>query len=177
MIEAGQRLMLKVEFVLAALAAACLLAVMGIVFVDVGARYFLNSPLAWSYELIGMYLMPALFYLALSDTLADHHHIAVDLLRSRMSDRLVRVVEIVGCGAMAALFLLIVWIHLQSAVHDLRTGAVTMGVIEWPAWVPAALVVVGSTTIALRLLGRALGHLGSLVTGRPLIALPAIVEA
>ena len=176
MIEAGQRLMLKVEFVLASLAAACLLAVMGIVFVDVGARYFMNSPLAWSYELIGMYLMPALFYLSLSDTLADHHHIAVDLLRSRMSDRLVRVVEIIGCGAMCALFLLIVWIHLQSAVHDLRTGAVTMGVIEWPAWVPAALVVVGSTAIALRLLGRALGHLGSLATGRPLIALPAIVE-
>ncbi len=176
MIEAGQRLMLKVEFGLATVAAICLVAVMGIVFVDVGARYFLNSPLAWSYELIGMYLMPALFYLALSDTLAGHHHIAVDLLRPRMPEWLVRVVEIIGCGAMGALFVLIVWIHLQSAVHDLRTGAVTMGVIEWPAWVPAALVVVGSAAIALRLLGRTVGHIVSLVTGRALIALPAMVE-
>jgi TRAP-type C4-dicarboxylate transport system permease small subunit len=176
MIEAGQRLMLKVEFVLATVAAVCLLAVMCIVFVDVGARYFLNAPLAWSYELIGMYLMPALFYLALSDTLADHHHIAVDLLRSRMPDWLIRVIEIVGCGAMCALFALMVWIHLQSTVHDLATGAVTMGVIEWPAWIPAALVVVGSSAIALRLLGRAVGHAVSLATGRPLIALPAIVE-
>jgi TRAP-type C4-dicarboxylate transport system permease small subunit len=177
MIDAGQRLMLKVEFVLASVGAACLLAVMGIVFVDVGARYVLNSPLAWSYELIGMELMPALFYLALSDTLAGHHHIAVDLLRPRMPNWLVRVIEIVGCGAMCALFLLMVWIHLQSAVHDLRTSAVTMGVIEWPAWIPKALVVVGSTAIALRLFGRAVGHLVSLVTGRPLIALPAMVEA
>lgn len=176
MIAAGHRLMLKLEFALATVAAACLLAVMCIVFIDVGARYFLNAPLSWSYELIGMYLMPALFYLALSDTLADHHHIAVDLLRSRMPHWLIRVIEIIGCGAMSALFALMVRIHLQSAVHDLRTGAVTMGVIEWPAWIPPTLVVIGSAAIALRLIGRVVGHAVSLATGRPVIALPAIVE-
>lgn len=176
MIEAAQRFMAKLEFALAAVAAAGLLAVMAIVFIDVGARYLVNSPLAWSYELVGMYLMPALFYLALSDTLADHHHIAVDLLRPRMPEWLVRVVEMIGCGTMCALFGLIIWIHLKSAVHDLRTGAVTMGAIDWPAWVPAALVVLGSSAIALRLLGRFAGHLGALVTRRPLIELPPVAE-
>lgn len=34
-------------------------AIMAIMFVDVGLRYALNSPLPWSYDLIGMYLVPA----------------------------------------------------------------------------------------------------------------------
>lgn len=176
MISGMRAAMEGIESVLRTVAAGCLLMVMIIVFVDVGARYLVNAPLAWSYELIGMYLMPALFYLALSDTLAENHHIAVDLLRPRMAPWLVRIIEIVGNSATLVVFLLIAWIFLQQAIHAFRTAAVTMGVVEWPAWIPAALIVVGTLAICLRLAGRVLGHAMSLVAGHPLIELPPTLE-
>lgn len=169
--------MARVESVLRLVAAGSLLAVMLIVFADVGARYLLNAPLSWSYDLIGMYLMPALFYLALSDTLAVDHHVAVDLLRPRMPKLLTRLVELFGNAAMAAVFLTIVWIYGASALEKYRTDALVLSVGQWPAWIPDAIVVLGALAIGLRLVGRALGHLLSLLLRRDVIDLPASVDA
>ena len=69
--------MRRIESALERIAAACLMAVMLIVFADVGARYLLSMPFSWSYEFIGMYLMPTLFYFAPSSTLAAGHHVAL----------------------------------------------------------------------------------------------------
>ena len=85
--------MRRIESALERIAAACLMAVMLIVFADVGARYLLSMPFSWSYEFIGMYLMPTLFYFALSSTLAAGHHVAVDLLRPRMSRTVARLAD------------------------------------------------------------------------------------
>lgn len=175
MIATARGLMAAIERVLRAVSVACLLSVMAIVFCDVGARYLMNAPFPWSYELIGMYLMPALFYFAVSDTLASEHHISVDLLRRRMPRWLVRVFEVVGCAAMAAVFAVIVAIFSASSLEKLRAGAVVMGVAEWPSWIPDAIVALGGAAIALRLAGRAIGHALSLATGRELIALPRSV--
>ncbi len=166
----------QVERVLRLAAAACLLAVMLIVFADVAARYLMNAPLSWSYDLIGMYLMPALFYLALSDTLADHHHVAVDLLRPHMPVVLARLIELLGSAAMAAVFLTIGWIYLVSALDKVRSNALVLSVGQWPAWIPDAIVVVGVAAISLRLVGRAVGHLASLLLQRSVIALPPAVD-
>ena len=158
------------------IAAVCLLAVMTIVFADVGARYFLNSPLTWSYDLIGMYLMPTLFYFVLSDTLAGQHHVAVDLLRPHMAPWFARCVELVGSAAMAAVFIAIGWIYLQSGWEKYRTDALVLSVGQWPAWIPDAIVVVGAFSISLRLIGRAVGHALSLLLRRPLIELPTVEQ-
>lgn len=171
------RLMLGLEKVLRSIAAICLLTVMLVIFCDVLARYLFNAPLVWSYELVGMYLMPALFYLALSDTLAVHHHIAVDLLNPWIPVPLRRLVEALSSGVMAGIFLWIIWIFAESAFASLKGGAVVMGAIEWPTWIPEFVVVVGATAITLRLLGRVVGHLASLVTGKAVIDLPRSEEA
>ena len=176
MVDTLRTAMRAIERVMRFIAAICLLAVMVIVFTDVGARYLANMPLAWSYDLIGMYLMPALFYLALSDTLADGHHVAVDLLRPRMPPWLRRAIEVFGSAAMAAVFLIIVWIYTQSAWDKYTTKALVLSVGQWPAWIPDAIVVVGSLAISLRLMGQALGHALSLLLGRSVIDLPATVE-
>jgi TRAP-type C4-dicarboxylate transport system permease small subunit len=168
--------MAQIERLLRVVAAGCLLAVMLIVFADVVARYLANAPLAWSYDLIGMYLMPALFYLALSDTLADHHHVAVDLLRPHMPGWLTRSVEVIGNAATAALFLVIAWIYFGSAVEKFRTDALVLSVGQWPAWIPDAIVALGAVVISLRLIGRAVGHALSLLLRRGLIDLPTSVQ-
>ena len=139
---------------------------------DVFARYVFNAPLIWTYELVGMYLMPALFYFAVSDTLAEDHHIAVDLLARWFPTALRRVIEALASAVMAALFAWLVWIFGQSALANFQSGAVVMGAREWPTWIPDAVVVIGSASIALRLFGRAIGHVLSLLTGKPLIGLP-----
>jgi TRAP-type C4-dicarboxylate transport system permease small subunit len=161
-----------IEAVLRLVAAGCLLTVMLVIFCDVFARYLFNSPLIWTYELVGMYLMPALFYFAISDTLAEDHHIAVDLLARWFPIPLRRLAEMASAAAMATLFLWLVWLFGQSALSNFRSGAVVMGAREWPTWIPDVIVVVGSAAIALRLVGRVVGHLLSLLTGRPVIGLP-----
>lgn len=176
MIARNRALMAALERILRAIGVACLLAVMAIVFCDVGARYLMNAPFPWSYELIGMYLMPAMFYFAVSDTLAADHHVAVDLLRPAMPPWLARGVEVLGGLAMAGVFSVIVWLFASSSLEKWASGAVVMGAVEWPSWIPDAIVALGSAVIALRLLGRAVGHALSLATGKALIALPARVE-
>jgi TRAP-type C4-dicarboxylate transport system permease small subunit len=164
--------MRAIEAVLRTVAAGCLLAVMLIIFSDVIARYFFNSPLIWTYELVGMYLMPALFYFAVSDTLAEDHHIAVDVLCRWFPVPLRRIIEALSSALMAAIFFWLIWLFGQSAFANYRSGAVVMGAREWPTWIPELIVVIGSTAIALRLCGRVAGHLVSLLTGKPVIGLP-----
>lgn len=176
MITTLARVNASIDAVLERLAAVCLLAVMLIVFCDVGSRYLAARPFAWSYELIGMYLMPAVFYFALPGTLGAHHHVSVDLLRPRMSAALVRIVETVGSGATAAVFAMIAWLFVGSSMQKYRSDSVVMGVVEWPSWIPDGIVAIGSTAIMLRLAGRAVGHAVSLATGRSLIAATAVAH-
>lgn len=172
MFSTCNRLMLGLEKGLRTIASACLMAVMLIIFSDVFARYLFNAPLIWTYELVGMYLMPALFYFAVSDTLADHHHIAVDLLNPWIPIPVRRLIEAAASALMAAIFLWIVWIFAQSALSNYRSAAVVMGAKEWPTWIPEFIVVIGAAAIALRLTGRVVGHLASLLSGKELIGLP-----
>ena len=60
------RILRVMERVCSGLAAAMLLAIMLIATLDVAMRYFLNSPLGWSYDLISLYLMAGMFFLAMS---------------------------------------------------------------------------------------------------------------
>lgn len=165
------RLSGRIESTFEAFAAVCLFAVMAIVFTDVGSRYLFSKPYAWSYELIGMYLMPAMFYFALPAAYAHGHHVCVDLLRSRMPPALIHVFESLGCAATAAVFGLIAWIFQASARDKFVSDAVVMGVREWPSWIPDAVVTLGSLAIALRLVARTVVHVLALARGE--IAAPS----
>ena len=96
---------------------------------------------------------------------------------TRMPQWLLRVTEVVGNGAAAAVFLLIAWIYGASALDNYASGARVMNAVQWPSWIPEAIVVLGAFTISLRLLGRTIGHATSLVSGRSVIELPSSVEA
>ncbi|MEN9762975.1 MAG: hypothetical protein RI906_2801 [Pseudomonadota bacterium] len=163
------RLASRIEAVFEASAALCLFAVMAIVFTDVGSRYLFSKPYAWSYELIGMYLMPAMFYFALPAAYSHGHHVCVDLLRGRMPAALIHVFESLGCAATASVFGLIAWIFQDSAREKFAADAVVMGVREWPSWIPDAFVTLGSLAIALRLLARTLTHAVSIVRRENLV--------
>ena len=76
-----------IERAVTSVAVICLFAIMLIVVADVFMRYAVNRPFSFTYDLVGLYLMAGLFYLALSDTFAIHAHVSVDILVHRFSRR------------------------------------------------------------------------------------------
>lgn len=144
-------------------ACLCLFALMAVVTADVAARYFLNHPFAWSHDVITLYLTPALFFLALSDSFRSGAQVNVDILH-RLLPRGVRRVTDCLCNLLAFLvFALIAYAGALRAVDAFANGDVTVGIVPWPTWPSAALVPVGAGMIALRLIARALGEAAGLV--------------
>ena len=164
----------RVERVVTSVAVVCLFAIMLIVVADVFMRYVVNRPFSFTYDLVGLYLMAGLFYLALSDTFAIHAHVRVDILLHRFSPQVRRLCEIVTCMCGVAVFSLITWLGFNRAADSFVNGDVLAGAIPWPSWASAGLVPLGCAVITLRLLLNIVAHGVSLATGRNLIALPPL---
>src|ERR1700727_982593 len=84
----------RIETAAGVLAAIALAAIMAIVALDVSMRYIFNRPFAWSYDFVSLYVMPALFFLALSRTYAVNGHVNVDLLHHFIGRRSRRFLEL-----------------------------------------------------------------------------------
>ena len=164
----------RIELVFATLAAVLMFAIMAIVATDVAMRYLLNSPLSWSYDLISLYLMTALFYFALSRTFAEGAHISVDIAQYYLSDDVRRLCQITYAILAAVLFMIIAWLGAERTLDDFQSGAATAGAVLWPSWIADVLVPIGSGLMSLRLMLHAAAHALSLICGRDLIALPAL---
>lgn len=162
------------ETALVAIACVALALIMVIVAVDVAMRYLFNAPLGWSYGLIGIYLVVAVFFLALSDTMRAHGHIALDVARPYLP-RLVRHFGLfVGYGLSTLFIGFVGWLGLEQAITAWIGNDRIAATVPWPTWLAYALVAAGSAALALRMLWRALGHAASLVTGRELADEPPV---
>ena len=132
-------------------ASACLFAIMVIVFFDVGMRYFLNSPLTWSYDLVSLYLMVALFFLSLSMTQRDRHHVRVDILLNHVSPPARHAMNLVGDSLSAVVMLIILYQGFLKFRSNWLTDGVVAGAIPWPTWLTAVFVPIGVGLLVLRL--------------------------
>lgn len=162
------------ERTFAGVAAAMLLAIMLIGTLDVALRYLFNSPLGWSYDVISMYLMAGLFFFALSETLENHGHVAVDLLHSRMSSRRRHAAEIPGYGMTLVVLGAISILTASLTIESLLGGDVISGRFDWPTWVAQSFVTIGFSLMTLRVAYRFVGHVASALAGRDVIPLPPI---
>lgn len=142
-------------------------AIMSIVVCDVAARYLFRSPLAWSFDLISLYLTPAIFFLALSDTLQKNHHINVDLLVNRFSPRTQHVLGLVGSALAMAVFAAIAYEALLRTRETFVEKAVSSSVYEWPTWVSVLFVVLGAGLLFLRLVFRTVSFAHALASREP----------
>ncbi|MEX4006706.1 TRAP transporter small permease [Neoaquamicrobium sediminum] len=165
-------LLARIESVLALLSGLSLGAIMLIVVADVAMRYVFAAPLSWSYNLIGLYLMVAVFFFALSDTLHNHGHIAIDIFQHQIPHRPRHLALAVGYLLSSGLMALIgwqAWLRLKSAyLNDDRIAAV----IPWPTWVAYFIVAAGCLVMTLRCVYRTFGHAASGLTGRDLVETP-----
>ena len=108
------------ERALTVIAAVALFAIMALVVADVFMRYVMNSPFSFTYDLIGLYLLAAVFFLTLSDTLRVHAHVGVDILFSRFPTGGRRLSEIVTALTGLFVFALICKVGFERAQGNAR---------------------------------------------------------
>lgn len=168
--------LLRAERACSELSAFMLAAIMVIVVTDVGCRYLLNSPLAWSFDVITLYLTVGLFFFALSDTLEDNGHVWVDVMLARLPRRLQHAAFALGFALSWLAFAAIAWMSVLRAWNSFVRHEVTAGIFKMPVWVSSLFVVAGLVVLLGRIAYRAVGHGASAVTGQSLIALPGAHE-
>jgi len=170
--SAVSRGLAAIETVMAVLAAAALGAIMLIVVVDVAMRYALSRPLGWSYDMIGLYLMVAAFFLMLSDTLHAHGHVSIDLFMNALPRAIRNLGLALGYAAGAVVMALIAreaWGRFRTAFDGQERIAAIIPWLTWPAYL---IVTVGTALLTLRLIYRVVGHALSLLSSRDLVELP-----
>lgn len=171
------RAIAAVEAVTGFVAVVCLFAIMAIVVADVTMRYAFNRPFGWSYDLIGTYLMVALFYLVVSGAYGVGAHINVDILHGAMPRRSRRYADLVTHLVGLVVFLLIATAGWQAAVTAFVDGDRLSGAYAWPTWPALALVPFGSGLLALRLALHAVAEVAGIVTGQEYIPVPERAHA
>lgn len=86
--------------------AGCLLLLIVLVTADVALRYLFNHPIMSSHELV-MFLMGIAVFTTLSYTATEKGHVRIELLASRLSERIRKILDIIMSILSAGLFALI----------------------------------------------------------------------
>lgn len=137
-----------------------LIALMLLVSADVFLRYLINKPLIWTHDVVSLYLMPAIFFLMLSDSFREGAQVRVDILRDRFPQRFRAIVDALGYLAVLVVVVLIGLGGWREFLKALGGREVVAGSIPWPVWPSFILVVIGSVMLVLRLAITAVEELG-----------------
>lgn len=162
----------RVETLLIGISTLAMAAIMLIVVLDVGMRYLLSAPLVWSYSLIGLYLVGAVFFLALPDTLHHHGHIALDVFVPLLPRPVRHLTQAAGYVAATGFVALIAWLGLVQAQDAFLSDHRAPEIVPWPTWIAHALLTLGMATLCLRCGYRAVFHLLSVFSQTDLVELP-----
>lgn len=150
-LDAIVKLLDRAEAVAVTFAAIAIFLIMIVVVIDVVLRYFFNSPLAWAYEFVGIYLMGVAFFFGVSDTLRRNHHVNVDILYMNFSLTARRAWKLIAWLLTSVMFAMMFAVIARTAWNRWQNMNVVAGEIPWPTWVPAAVAAVGLALILIRL--------------------------
>lgn len=164
----------RIESALIIVSRVVIILIMTIVSLDVAMRYAFGSPIVGVSELVGMYLMVALFFFSISGAFAAGAHIRVDLLLPMMPPKLRRASEAICCALAAPVFVAIAMPSGFNAWEAYRNGDVLAGLVAWPTWIPPSIVALGCGVMAARLAFDAVAHLIALLGGAEIVPLPDV---
>lgn len=147
-----ERIVFRLEQAFMTIAVVCMITVMLVVAYDAAARYALNAPLPWAFEVLSHYILVALAYFAVSPTFRHGDHIGVDLFYQLMGPRARAVCDVIAGVLALGLFAAITYAGGKEMLKSLDRGAVYLGYFAYPAWLTYLPVVLGSGLVSLRLL-------------------------
>jgi len=163
-----------IDAVLMVIGCLMLFALMLVVVADVSLRYLANAPLQWSYEVVSSYLMPGLFFMAVSHTLKAHAHVAVDILHNYVGRNTRYVFEAITSVLATPVFALCTWVAAQRTWADLEAASTSTSGLAVPTWTISILLPIGFGMLTLRLAINAYGYVASLLTRQEVAPLPPI---
>lgn len=121
--------------------------------IDVALRYSLGAPLTWSYDLVSMYLLPAIVFLPLALVQRNAHHVNVDILYLRFSAGGQRLASAASLTGAAIVIAIIGVLAARRAWTSFIGDEVISGPVPWPVWVGPALLALGAGIFVLRATG------------------------
>ncbi len=169
-----RRVLDAIDNLLMAIGGAMLFALMCVVVADVALRYLFNAPLQWSYQVISSYLMPGLFFMAVSHTLKSHAHVAVDIVHNYVSRRTRYAFELICTLVATPVFALCAVVSAQNTWKDFADAAVSTSGLAVPTWTVSVMLPVGFGMLTLRLALNAYGYAATVFSGREQAPLPPI---
>lgn len=101
MLKGFVRLIERLSWVCGAAAGLAVLALIGVMLVEVFARYVLGKPTLWAFDVSYM-LNGAAFILACALALKLNHHVTVDIVSQRFSPQVKRGIEVVAFTLLVA---------------------------------------------------------------------------
>ncbi len=146
----------RIEAAMASIATVCLFLMTAVVAADVFMRYVFSAPLAWTHDLVGLYLVSTSFAFVLSSTFSSHGHMGIDILTRRLPRIGRRYAELLVNALAIIMFALIAWVMFERAWESYAAREVLAGLYAWPTWPPAFVLASGSTLLVLRLMIRIL---------------------
>ncbi len=155
---------------------ACLLlmTLMFVVVADVGMRYLFNAPLTWSYEVIEYFLMPGLFFLAVSHTLGASAHVSVDIIHNYLPQPKRYILEALSHAMSTPIFAMATWFAALQTIAQFDSGMRLANGLELTTWSTSFLLPLGFGLLTLRALLKTIGYATSIGATVPLTRLPAI---
>ena len=146
---AVHRLIVSLANLTMAVAALGVLAMCLLVTGAVVVRYVFDWPVVWVPEIVG-YLMVALVFLALGETMLAGRHIKIDLLVGRMPQRLRDVVELLTLTLSVGVAGFFAWHGLDTMLRSLDYGRRdAFGALNLPLWIPQIALPVGLSVLTL----------------------------
>ena len=125
---------------------------MGLILVQVIARYILQSPVGGIVDISRQYLMPIVVLLSISYLESTDGHIRILALYERTSDVYKTIVNLVGNLATGIFFGLLLYASARHSLDALSRGVRTSGDINYPLYTALAIAPAMSLLMVLRML-------------------------
>lgn len=153
------------------LSAAMIMAIALMIFYEIVARSFFNSPTSWTLE-ISVELTIAATFLGVAYVGTKDKHISIDLVTSRLSRQSQKVLDFTVYLLSIALMALFTYSAVKMIQMSMTTKALSPA-LQLPAFIPQCAVLAGAVLLILHLIQRTIVKGYSLRDGETASGLPA----
>lgn len=147
-----EKLLASTEDLLHFVGCSALVLIAILINVDVFARLLLDSGLQFQFEAVELYLMPAVAMLSLARVYRDNAHISLEVLPTRLLDRVWPVARVVMLLGSAFFFAAVTIMAGRQAWDAFLHDEVYFGYFDWPLGWAYLSIPVGAALLTIRLL-------------------------